>query len=337
MTPRAAIFGCAGPALTSWEAGFFAETDPFGFILFGRNCEAPDQIRALVAALRDCVGRADAPVLIDQEGGRVVRLKPPHWRAAPPAEVFGQLALLNPPAAVDAARDNALLIAAELAALGIDVDCAPVLDLRYPSAHDVIGDRAFGADPELVAALGRAACEGFLAGGVLPVVKHVPGHGRARVDSHHALPVVEAPLAELERSDFAPFHALADAPWAMTGHVVYTALDDVRPATTSPLVIGEVIRGTIGFAGVLVSDDLSMQALSGGLGERARDALAAGCDLALHCNGKPEEMRAVAAAAGPLGPESLARIAAARAQLRPVESVDLVALRERLDALLGLA
>jgi beta-N-acetylhexosaminidase len=334
---KAVIFGCEGPALGAWERAFFADCDPLGFILFARNCETPDQVRALVADLRAAIGRDDAPVLIDQEGGRVARLRPPHWRAAPAAARFGALAARDRGAAREAVRVNAGLLAAELAALGISVDCVPVLDLRAPGAHDVIGNRSFGADPELVADLGRALCEGLLSGGVIPVVKHIPGHGRAMVDSHERLPVVAASRDELEDTDFRPFAALADAPWAMTAHVVYTAIDPDDPATTSARVIGEVIRGHIGFDGVLVSDDLSMQALRGGLAERAGAALAAGCDLALHCNGVRAEMTAVAGAAGEIGPETARRLAAAAARVGVPEALDAGPLTARLDAMLGAA
>ena len=335
MAPRAVIFGCAGPQLTSWEAEFFAAADPLGFILFARNCETPAQVAALVADLRQAVGRDDAPVLIDQEGGRVQRLKPPHWRAVPAPGRFGDLAREDKPRALGAVKLNARCLAAELAALGITVDCLPLLDLRLPGAHHAIGDRSFAADPQLVAELGRACCEGLMEGGVLPVIKHMPGHGRAQVDSHAELPRVDAPLAELEASDFAPFQALADMPWGMTGHIVFTAVDRRRPATTSPEVIARVIRGWIGFDGVLVSDDLSMQALEGGLGDRAAAALDAGCDLALHCNGDRAEMEAVAAVAQPLGGEARRRLAAAAGRLAPAPRADAAALAAELDALLA--
>ena len=333
--PSAAIYGCAGLTLGAAEARFFEATNPFGFILFARNCETPDQVRDLVAALRGAVGRPDAPVLIDQEGGRVARLKPPHWRAAPPASYFGRMASHDRERAHEALRINTRLLAAELTDLGIDVDCVPLLDLQFPGAHDVIGDRAFGGDPELVADLGRVVCETLLECGVMPVVKHIPGHGRARVDSHKELPVVDTAAAELEATDFRPFQALADAPWAMTAHVVYAALDGARPATTSPDLIARVIRGQIGFGGLLLSDDLSMEALKGSLGERAEAALAAGCDVALHCNGKAAEMEAVAAAVGPLTAEAQRRIAAGRARLGRPEAVDQAALQRRLDGLMN--
>lgn len=334
MTESAAIYGCAGPTLSDAERRFFRAADPFGFIVFLRNIETPAQIASLVADLRETVGR-NAPVLIDQEGGRVARLKPPQWRAAPPAARFGQLASRDRNRAAEAVRLNARLLAVELSALGIDVDCAPVLDLRLPGAHDVIGDRAFGADPEIVAFLGRAMMEGFMTAGVMPVAKHIPGHGRANVDSHHSLPRVATARAELEETDFRAFRLCADAPWAMTAHVVYSAIDAERPATTSPIMIGQVIRGSIGFDGLLLSDDLSMQALAGSLAERARDSLAAGCDIVLHCNGKTDEMEAVAGAVGPLSAEARRRAAAAQARLgAAVEPGEMAALAARLDTLL---
>jgi beta-N-acetylhexosaminidase len=333
--PSAAIYGCAGLALSAAEESFFQAANPFGFILFARNCETPDQVRDLVAALRGTVGRSEAPVLIDQEGGRVARLKPPHWRAAPPASYFGRLASHDLERAHEALRINTRLLAAELTDLGIDVDCVPLLDLQFPGAHDIIGDRSFGGDPELVADLGRVVCETLLECGVMPIVKHIPGHGRARVDSHKELPVVDTARAELEATDFRPFQALADAPWAMTAHVVYSALDADRPATTSPSLIGEVIRGQIGFDGLLLSDDLSMEALKGSLGARAEASLAAGCDVALHCNGKAAEMAEVAAAVGPLTAQAQRRIAAARTRLASPQAVDQAALRRRLDGLMN--
>ncbi|MHA1597308.1 MAG: beta-N-acetylhexosaminidase, partial [Alphaproteobacteria bacterium] len=277
------------------------------FILFQHNCHNPDQVRGLVADLRDAVGRPDAPVLIDQEGGRVQRLRPPHWRAAPSA---GDLANLPEPIASEAVRLNARLMAEELSGLGITVDCAPVLDVPRPGADPVIGDRAYGDDPERIAALGRAACEGFLAGGVLPIIKHVPGHGRADADSHMALPRVEASMDDLWDMDFKPFCELNDMPWAMTAHVLYTAIDDKNPATLSATTL-DMVRDDFGFGGVLVSDSLSMKALSGSLAERTAAALKAGCDLALYCHGKMDEMRAVAGAAARLSDLSMARIDAA--------------------------
>jgi beta-N-acetylhexosaminidase len=335
--PRAVIFGCEGHRLGAWERAFFARTQPLGFILFARNCDDPDQLRALIAGLRDSVGRPDAPVLIDQEGGRVQRLRPPHWRQVPAAARFGHLAERDLDKARQAVRLNARLLAAELAGLGITVNCAPVLDLRRPTTHDAIGDRAYGHDLAKVAALGRAFCDGLLDGGVLPVIKHLPGHGRAVVDSHHELPRVEATRAELEAGDFEVFRRLADAPLGITAHVLFTAIDPARPATTSPTVIAEIIRGSIGFDGLLLSDDLSMEALDGDLGDRTAAALAAGCDVALHCNGVRAEMEAAAQAAGPLSAEAERRLAAAAARQRPAQPLDLAALAEELDALLEAA
>lgn len=327
--PLAAIFGCAGLRLSDAERRFFREADPWGFILFQRNCDSPEQVRALTAALRDCVGR-EAPVLIDQEGGRVQRLKPPRWRQAPPAAAF---AGRDP----EALRLNVRLIAADLAELGVDVDCLPCLDLPTPGAHDVIGDRAYSSDPAVAARMGRIASEALLEGGVLPVIKHVPGHGRARADSHLELPRVDASLPELQARDFAPFRALADMPLAMTAHVVYEAVDPDAPATTSAKVVREVIRGWIGFDGLLMSDDLNMQALSGALGARAEAALAAGCDLVLHCSGKADEMAQVAAAVRPLNAAGIRRAEAALARRRPAAAFDREAALARLEALMGAA
>lgn len=335
MPSRAIIFGCEGLALTSWEADFFRATDPVGFILFARNCDSPGQVRDLVTALRDSVGRPDAPVLIDQEGGRVQRLQPPHWRAAPAAADFGKLAERDGAQAREAVMVNARLIAAELSGLGISVNCLPVLDLRMIGAHTVIGDRSFGADPDLVATLGRACCEGLLAGGVLPVIKHLPGHGRGLADSHLELPKAEATVEELERTDFLPFRSLNDMPWGITAHVLYAAIDPIFPATTSKKVIAEIIRGSIGFDGLLVSDDLSMEALDGAIEHRATQALAAGCDVALHCNGKREEMEAIAGAVGELGADANRRLEASYARLAKPAEVDRPALIARLDALLA--
>ncbi|MBC8267332.1 MAG: beta-N-acetylhexosaminidase [Rhodospirillaceae bacterium] len=307
MTPLAAILGCSGLVLSDLERAFFTDVQPLGFILFARNCDNPDQVRELVNSLRRCVDRADAPVLIDQEGGRVQRLKPPHWRDAPAAYSFVTLYQKDPGLAIDAVRLNARLIAHELAELGINVDCAPLLDVVQAGADPIIGDRAFGNDPATISALGRAACEGFLMGGVLPVIKHIPGHGRANVDSHKQLPQVDADLETLSETDFAPFRALKAMPWAMSAHVLYSALDVNRPATLSPDII-TMIRNDLGFEGVLVSDDLSMQALSGTLGERTGLAMAAGCDVALHCNGDMDEMKMVTGNCGDLTGDAVSRI-----------------------------
>jgi beta-N-acetylhexosaminidase len=333
--PRAAILGLAGPELSEEERRFFAATDPLGFILFKRNCETPAQLKRLVDELRASIGRADAPVLIDQEGGRVARLGPPHWRQPPAAASFVKLAEQDLALGGEAARLNARLIAADLAAAGINVDCAPVLDLPVPGAHDVIGDRAHGTTPDLAATLGRAVCEGLLEGGVLPVIKHIPGHGRATADTHHALPVVATGEAELRRTDFAPFHALADMPWAMTAHVVYAAIDPAAPATTSRVVIERVIRGFIGFDGVLVSDDLSMQALSGTVAERATAALRAGCDVVLHCNGRMDEMAPVMAAVPALSDAALTRLERGAQLLHAPDTFEPTAGAARLEALMA--
>jgi beta-N-acetylhexosaminidase len=329
---RPLIFGCAGERLAAAEREFFAAVRPLGFILFRRNCASPAQVRDLVAALRDSVGRPDAPVLIDQEGGRVARLRPPHWRLYPAA---ARIAALPDPRAEEAAWLGARLIADDLAALGITVDCLPVLDLALPGADPVIGDRAYGGEPQRVARLARAVCAGLLEGGVLPVLKHIPGHGRARVDSHFARPLVEASRAEMSRTDFAPFRALAGMPWAMTAHIVYAAIDGAMPATLSARVIGEIIRGEIGFDGVLISDDLSMRALGGGLAERAGGALAAGCDLVLHCSGDRREMEEIAAAVPPLSPATAARLARGEALRRPPLPFDRRAAEARFDMLLA--
>ncbi len=332
--PRAAILGCSGESLSAFERNFFSVANPVGFILFRRNCGSPDQVSDLVLALHESVGRDDAPVLIDQEGGRVARLRPPHWRLYPSA---ARLACLPDPVAADAARLTARLIADDLAKLGITVDCLPVLDLPVPGADPVIGDRAYGSDPSRVARLARAVCDGLLEGSVLPVLKHIPGHGRARVDSHYSCPRVDTGRDELSGTDLAPFHALADMPWAMTAHIVYTAIDATAPATLSRRVIADIIRGEIGFDGVLVSDDLSMRALGGRLGERAERALAAGCDLALHCNGDRGEMEEVAAAARPISNHAAERLARAEAvRCRHAEKgFERGEAEAQLDALLG--
>jgi beta-N-acetylhexosaminidase len=332
----ACILGCSGPALTAAERAFFAETRPWGFILFARNVETPEQVRRLTADLRETVGRADAPILVDQEGGRVQRLGPPRWRRFPPGRAYGDLPGDDPLLRRGIARLGARLLAHDLAALGINVDCVPVLDTPDPQGHEIIGDRAYGDTPDEVAVLGRAAAEGLIAGGVLPIVKHIPGHGRARADSHLELPVVDAGLDALEARDFAPFKALSDMPMAMTAHVIYAAVDRRRPATTSPTVMRRVIRGLIGFDGLVMGDDLSMNALSGTLRERAEAALAAGCDVVLHCNGDMAEMQAVAAGTRPLAGKAARRAAAALARLpKAPEPFDAAEGRARFDAAFG--
>ncbi|MBT3884170.1 MAG: beta-N-acetylhexosaminidase [Rhodospirillaceae bacterium] len=337
--PRAVIFGCAGLSLSPSERSFFTETGPAGFILFQRNCQAPDQVRGLVDAMRDCAGGNDALVLIDQEGGRVARLRPPNWRVPPAGSQFAALYAANPDDARQAAFLNARLIAHELTALGINVDCLPVLDIPVAGADPIIGDRALGQTADQIADLGGAMCDGLMAGGVLPVIKHIPGHGRALVDSHKALPRVDASLAELETTDFAPFRALAHMPLAMTAHVIYNAVDDEAPVTLSAVATLALIREIIGFEGLLLSDDLSMQALSGGLGERGAGAIEAGCDIALHCNGEPDEMEAVAEAVPHLSAPAAMRLQSALDRIQAVnqsQDFDAAAGYARLDEYLGL-
>jgi beta-N-acetylhexosaminidase len=329
----ACIFGLSGLMPTAEEEAFFRDTRPWGFILFRRNVESPSQLRALTTTLRGFVGR-EAPILIDQEGGRVQRLGPPQWPAYPPARAFQ--AVVDPYERRELVRLSARLMALDLAAVGIDVDCVPVADVPAPGAHDIIGDRAYANEPTEVGRLARAAAEGLMAGGVLPVVKHVPGHGRAGADSHEALPVVRASLEELDGVDFEAFRRLSDMPIAMTAHVVFEAIDPHRPATTSPEVISQIIRGRIGFDGLLVSDDLSMKALSGEIRDRARMSLDAGCDVVLHCNGGLEEMLEVAAAARPLAGRAAERARGALAR-RPASSepIDEREARAKLSAALA--
>lgn len=330
MAVRALIVGCAGLSLTADEIAFFRDADPWGLILFRRNCADPAQVAALTAAFREAVGRAEAPVLIDQEGGRVQRLGPPHWPKYPPGRAYASIAANDPLAAREMARLGARLMAHDLNSLGITVDCLPVLDVPVPGSHDIIGDRAYGTAPAQVAALGRAAAEGLIAGGVLPVIKHIPGHGRAAADSHEALPVVTAGREALEGSDFYPFRVLADMPLAMTAHVVYAAIDAKRPATTSRTVMTQIVRGTIGYDGLVMTDDLSMKALSGTLASRTTAAFRAGCDVALHCNGRLDEMRDVAAASPLLKGRAARRAEAALARIRhAVEPLDLEEARGR--------
>ncbi|KQP68692.1 beta-N-acetylhexosaminidase [Methylobacterium sp. Leaf112] len=334
MTTRALILGCAGKSLSAEEAAFFRDVAPWGFILFKRNIGTPDEVLALTRALRDTVGRADAPILIDQEGGRVQRMGPPHWPAYPAGGRFGRL----DGSAVAMAELGARLMAHDLANVGINVDCAPVLDVPVAGAHDVIGDRAYGTTPERVAEIGRAVALGLMQGGVLPVMKHIPGHGRAGCDSHKGLPVVDADLASLTAQDFAPFRALADLPMAMSAHVVFTALDPDHPATQSALVIERVIRGIIGFDGLLMTDDLSMHALQGGFRPRTEAAFAAGIDVGLHCNGDLTEMRGVAEGAPALAGASLRRAHDALARLPAgAPAFDVREARARFEAALAMA
>lgn len=321
MAIGAFICSCSGLELTPDELAFLRDSDPWGFILFKRNIDSPEQVHALTEHVRSVLGR-DAPVLVDQEGGRVQRLGPPNWPRYPAGRRFGEIYADDPLAGLAAARLAARLIADDLHRLGITVDCLPLADVPQPGSHDVIGDRAYALGPEPVSLLARAIMMGLMDGGVLPVVKHVPGHGRAHADSHLSLPVVDTPRKDLARIDFVPFAALADAPMAMTAHVVYSSLDPDAPATLSATVIKSVIRDDIGFAGLLMSDDLSMNALAGSLGERAKGAIEAGCDVALHCNGKLEEMQAVAANAGTLAGTALDRAESALAAARPPLGLD---------------
>jgi beta-N-acetylhexosaminidase len=334
---KAFVSGCAGTSLAPEEEAFFAAEQPWGLILFRRNCADRQQVSDLVGSFRDAVGRADAPILIDQEGGRVQRLRPPVWPAYPAARVIGLLAEADVEAGTRAAWLQGRLIAADLIELGITIDCLPVLDVIVRGASEAIGDRSYGGDASLVAMLGRATASGTLAGGVLPVMKHMPGHGRATADSHLSLPIVDADLDLLAASDFMPFAALRDLPLAMTCHVVYSAIDPTRPATTSPTVIRDIIRKRISFDGLLVSDDVSMNALAGDYGDRVRAIRDAGCDLVLHCNGRIEEMRAVADATPELAGPTGERAARALAVTRPVEPFDRRTGREELIGLVARA
>jgi beta-N-acetylhexosaminidase len=326
----ALVLGCEGTELTAAERVFFRDANPLGFILFRRNVVDPEQVRRLVGDLRDCVGR-HAPVLIDQEGGRVARLRPPHWPELPSARAIGDLGV----AASRAAWLHGRLLAAMLTDIGVDVDCAPVADVPVAGAHDVIGDRAFAMEPVRVAELAAAQAAGLLAGGVLPIVKHVPGHGRAFADSHKHLPVVTTPWADLVSWDFAPFRALAGLPAAMVAHVVFTAIDAERPASVSPTIIRDVIRGHIGFDGVLFSDDLSMQALSGTIGQRTAAVLGAGCDIALHCNGQLAEMREVLDNSRPMDALACGRWQRAATAMMAPQPAEIADLRTELGRLLS--
>ena len=334
MAIQALILGCAGTALGADERAFLKEVQPWGLILFKRNVADRAKLHRLVSDFREIAGRDDAPVLIDQEGGRVQRLGPPLWPSYPAAARFSRIN--DPHTRREAIRLGARLIAHDLAELGITVDCLPVLDVPVAGADAVIGDRAYGFDPDWVAISGRAAAEGLIAGGVLPVIKHIPGHGRATADSHLALPRIGATREALSAQDFAPFRMLTDMPLAMTAHVVFTAIDARHPATLSRRVFKEVIRGEIGYDGLVMSDDLSMKALSGSFRERTRRAYAAGCDIVLHCNAEREEMQAVALAAKPLGGRARRRAEAALARVAHVpEPLDPVDARARLDTLLA--
>ena len=333
MAVRAFITGLAGTTMTPDERAFLREREPWGFIVFTRNIDTPAQVRRLTASVRDAVGR-DAPVLVDQEGGRVQRLGPPHWPTYPPGAAYGRLYNRNAADGIRAAYLGARLIAADLAAVGVDVDCLPIADVPVAGADSVIGDRAYGESAEKVALLARGVADGLLAGGVLPVLKHIPGHGRATADSHGALPIVETDRETLRTTDFAAFRPLSDLPLGMTAHIVYTAIDPIAPATTSVTLVRDVIRDWLGFRGLLMGDDISMGALSGSVEERSRAAITAGCDLVLHCNGELDEMRAVASAEPARAGEAAARADAALKRRGLVLEHDLAALRAEWAALM---
>ena len=335
MGSRAFITGISGLELSADEGAFIRAERPWGFILFKRNIDTPAQVASLVRELREAVGEGDAPVLIDQEGGRVQRLGPPHWPVYPPGAVFGALYDIEPKLGFQAARLSSRLIAADLIELGITVDCLPLADVPVAGADAVIGNRAYGTEPAKVAAIARAVTDGLVEGGVLPVLKHIPGHGRATADSHFRLPTVDTSREELNRTDFAAFLPLADLPMAMTAHVVFSALDGAQPATTSATMINQVIRGVIGFQGLLMSDDVSMNALAGTIAERTRAIVNAGCDMILHCNGKLDEMRDVVRETPELTGEALARANRALASRKQPGPLDRAAARAELDGLIN--
>lgn len=333
---RAAIYGLEGFALTGEERRFFVDADPAGFILFKRNCECPDQLLRLTNSLRELMGRDDLPILIDQEGGRVARMHAPEWPSFPSAEKFANLYRVAPSSAIEAARSNARALGLMLRRSGINVNALPLLDVRQEGASDIIGDRSLGSEPMQVAALGRAVLDGMASSGVVGIIKHMPGHGRALVDSHKELPVVTASAQELE-TDLEPFERLAAAPMGMTAHVVYTAWDAQRPASLSPVVIRDIIRERIGFDGWLMSDDLGMEALHGDFSSRAAGVIAAGCDVALHCSGNMAEMIAVASAVSAMTGEGVERLTRAMAAIRiepePIDFAEEIAKRDQLLAL----
>jgi beta-N-acetylhexosaminidase len=335
MIRRAFITGVSGPQLAAAERDFIRTARPWGFILFKRNVQTPAQVAALVRELRDVAETEDAPVLIDQEGGRVQRLGPPHWPVYPPGAVFDRLYDIDSALGLEGARLSARLIADDLNQLGITVDCLPLADVPVAGADAVIGDRAYGTDPAKVAGIARAVTDGLEQGGILPVLKHIPGHGRATADTHLALPTVDTPESELDATDFAAFRPLADLPMAMTAHVVFSAIDGAHPATTSATMIERVIRGRIGFQGLLMSDDVSMNALAGSIAERTRAIIAAGCDVVLHCNGKLNEMEAVAAETPELAGKALERAERALAARKAPRAFDRAAARADLDALIN--
>ena len=333
MTP--AIFGIAGLTLSPEERDFFRDVDPAGYILFKRNIDNREQIRALTDALRALHGRDELFICIDQEGGRVARMRPPQWIGLPSGETFDLLYRRAPASAIEAARVNAQILAMELAEVGITVDCHPPLDVRQPGAHDVIGDRALGSDPMQVAALGRAILDGLAKGGVIGCIKHMPGNGRTVCDTHKDLPTVSASAEELE-TDLAPFRSLNYAPVGMTGHLLFPVWDAQNPSTLSPTIIADVIRGQIGFDGLLLTDDIDMEALSGTIPERAERAIAAGCDIVLNCWAKMDDMQGIVERCGTMRAESLARLDRALASRTQGEPADKSALLAKRDRLLGI-
>lgn len=333
MTFAPAILGASGTELTKEEVSFFRELNPYGFILFARNCVSPEQVKNLTSSLKEISGRDNLPILIDQEGGRVARLKPPHWPSYPPAGVFSMLYKNKPEQAKKATYLNARLIADDLSEIGITVDCAPLADLPVEGAHDIIGDRAFGHSPEQVIDLARAMADGLQEGGIIPVLKHIPGHGRAFVDSHKELPVVEASLNELRATDFVPFKALSDLPMAMTAHVVYAAIDKYYMATLSPVAI-TLIREELGFDGLLMSDDISMKAMKGDYAQRAEQTLSAGCDIVLHCNGDMKEMRELAGGLTQISEISLMRANKAMKNAGKLVEFDAAEARQIIDEIM---
>ena len=333
--PAAVVFGFAGETLTPDEEALFRNSEPAGYVLFARNISSPDQVRKLTDSLRELAGNERIPVLIDQEGGRVQRLKPPYWPAYPAMRRFGERASQDPNEAAICVTLNYQLIAADLKALGVNIDCAPVLDLPVGGSHNVIGDRAFADDPSIVGRLGIAVCEGLAKGGVVPVIKHMPGHGRALVDSHNELPRVDASLDELRRTDFLPFKRISSAPIGMTAHIVYAALDAELPGSSSKTVVDDVIRGEIGFDGLLFSDDICMKALTGPVRTRMDAVLQAGCDLALHCDGNFEDMVSIAEDCPRMRPESVARLHTAMKIVDDSEKFDADAAKRRISGFLG--
>lgn len=333
--PAAVVFGCSGTELTAPERDLFQSADPLGFILFARNIDTPDQVRQLTSDLRASIDRPDAIIMIDQEGGRVQRLRPPHWADYPAMQKFGAKAGTDPDGAAECVKLAYRLIADDLSALGIDVDCAPVLDLPAPDGHEIIGDRAFSNDPEIIARLGQACCDGLTAGGVMPVIKHIPGHGRATADSHLELPHVDTARDLLERTDFAPFRALRHAPSGMTAHIVYDDLDPEKPCSSSSTVVQEIIRDHIGFDGLLFSDDVCMKALKGPLSARVTSVLDAGCDVALHCDGNFDDMVAISDSCPRMRADSIERLNAARPGSADSQSIDRDAAERQISGFLG--